>query len=54
MRIPRHLIWLAFILASIFCWCVFFEYGGEPHTFLHGAREELTRLVTWMARLLAQ
>jgi hypothetical protein len=52
MRIPRNLIWLVFILASLFFWCVVFEYGWDPKNFTRGAKEELSRAFAWLARRL--
>ncbi len=52
MRIPRNLIWIGFTLGSIFFWCVVFEYGWEPRTFIQGAREELSRMFGWLSRRL--
>jgi hypothetical protein len=54
MRIPRKLLWLAFIAGSIFFWMVFFEYGYEPRSFLNGAREELSKMFSRLARALDQ
>ena len=54
MRIPRLLMWLAFVLICVFLWTVFFTYGSDPGRFYFGARDELSRIFDWLARALDQ
>jgi hypothetical protein len=52
MRLHRNLIWLLFILGSIFLWYGFFRYGLPPQHLLDGMRQELSDGFSWLARLL--
>jgi hypothetical protein len=49
MRIHRNLIWLSFILGSIFLWYVYFQHGTSAKGFWYGLRQELSDGFSWMA-----